>query len=106
MAVCSVNYQDFTPKLADSGMVTSEGENLQSRTRLEDIYGLGVMTLQVMMKKKNASLLPGVRIPWHISEQASRIYLQQKHAVDLALITTGCTKRAATAIRLCRGQSI
>ena len=67
---------------------------LLSGTRPDDIYSLGVIILQLIMKEENASL-PGVRLSWHISNWASRIYMEYKHAVHIALTSTGCCKKDA-----------
>ena len=54
------------------------------------------MILQLIMKEENASL-PGVGF-WHISNQASRMYMDNKHAVHSALTRTGCSERDAIAV--------
>ncbi|KAF2320571.1 hypothetical protein GH714_028368 [Hevea brasiliensis] len=104
--------KDFTPILADFGAVTPEGEVLRlgtsgytdpivmnngPGTKPNDIYSLGVMILQLIMKEKVVSF-PGSSVPWHITHWASTIHSAKGHAVHQKLTTTGCSKVAAIAI--------
>ncbi|XP_065870302.1 serine/threonine-protein kinase RIPK-like [Euphorbia lathyris] len=89
--------KDFTPKLGDFGTVTPQGKQSQA----DDIYNLGVMILQIIMKEENASL-PGVSIRYHICDRARSIFEERGHAVhqNIGNSGTACSKRTITKLGL------
>ncbi|KAJ8769033.1 hypothetical protein K2173_024029 [Erythroxylum novogranatense] len=107
--------KDFTPKLTDFGTVTPEGEYLQrfsegytdpviadgaAGTKPNDIYSLGVVILQLIMKEEKVTV-PGSVASNHIRDWARSSYdSERKHAVDQKLIQKGCRRQAARAITL------
>ncbi|KAJ8764768.1 hypothetical protein K2173_009168 [Erythroxylum novogranatense] len=105
--------KDFTPKLADFGTVTAEGERLKLGTagytdplvmtdgavgsKPNDIYSLGVIILQMIMKERIVRF-PGSSMQVHISDWARSSYDIKGDAVNEKLKRKGCTKTAAKAI--------
>ncbi|KAJ8768916.1 hypothetical protein K2173_023911 [Erythroxylum novogranatense] len=104
--------KEFFPKLSDFGTVTVEGEYLRlgtpgytdpviltnAGTKPNDIYSLGVVILQLIMKETKVRIV-GCTMPAHISDWAWSEYCSIKgHAVHQKLKTTGCSIGAAKAI--------
>ncbi|KAJ8769042.1 hypothetical protein K2173_024038 [Erythroxylum novogranatense] len=108
-------FDDFTPKLTDFGTVAPEGEHLRcftegyrdpaltdgaAGTKPNDIYSLGVVILQLIMKEEKVTV-PGSGASSHIMDWARSSYnSERKHAVDQKLIKKGCCRQAARAITL------